>query len=184
MITNFKTRKGIEIFGQVSLISGTEIPGNSTDTNDAQVGSMYLRTNGIAYSKISSGSGTNTWSVIKITSLPYDIAFYIPEPPIVANTIISGFLSPRIMSITAGSLNIAKCVTASTVEMIFQIKLNGVVVITVTFPANSTTGNIVFSSGSVINILAGDNITLSTTSTLNDFITGVGITFVCVSLIS
>jgi len=180
MISHFKIKKGIELYGQATVLAGTSVPGGTADTDAAQIGSIYLRTNGTVYTK----TGVATWNNIQITALPYDLAFYIPTTPYIINSTISGYLSPRSMIITAGVLNIAKCnVSPISVNTVFDIKLQGVQVATVTFTVGSNIGTIVFTLGSTISIVVGDILTISTTGTIDNTIAGIGITLVGISAI-
>ncbi len=118
------------------------------------------------------------------STLPYDLAFYMPYALLDTNTAISGFLSPRNIIITTGGLNIAKCsIVAVTSDTIFNIKVNGVTYATVTFTVGQALGSIIFTPGPIISITSGDEITLCTTSTMDTTIAGVGITLVGVSSI-
>ena len=115
-------------------------------------------------------------------TLPYDIVFYIASTPYNIDTVIAGFLSPRVITITAGSLNIAKCnIIPTTTNTVFSINLQGVQVATATFNIGSSIGVISFISGSVISIAIGDILTISTTNVIDSVIAGIGITFVGVS---
>lgn len=59
----FRIVRGLEIDRAVRVLQGTGIPGLTADTNTAQVGSLYLNTtNGLAYTKVLAGSGTDKWA--------------------------------------------------------------------------------------------------------------------------
>lgn len=114
-----------------------------------------------------------------LTSLPYDIAYYISATPYDIDTIVTGFLSPRSVVITSASNNIAKCSTAATtVDTTFILKQNGVQKATILFNIGSLTGTITFTAGSTITVVSGDVLTICTSSTLDTVIAGIGITFV------
>jgi Head domain of trimeric autotransporter adhesin len=82
----FRTVRGLEIDDRVRILQGTGVPGNSADTDAAQVGSLYLNnTNGSPYSKITAGSGTARWAIIS-GALNTSQALYVenslaPTPP-------------------------------------------------------------------------------------------------------
>jgi hypothetical protein len=185
MIEHFKiSNKGIELYSQVTIIAGSDIPGGTTDTDNVQIGSMYLRTNGKVYTKTTAGA-PGVWAQVQTVSLPYDLAFYIPTNPYLTSSIVTGFLSPRTMTITSGSSNVAKCsIAATTTTTTFIIGLNGSQIATATFTASNTIGLISFTAGSTINISAGDVLTISTSDTVDATIAGIGITLVGISSIS
>ena len=113
------------------------------------------------------------------TALPYDIAFYTPYNPYDINAIVSGFLSPRFVTVQSSADNIAKCsVVASTVPEVFNLNVNGITQATVTFEIGQPLGNIVFTLGDTISIETGDTLTLCTTNVLDDTIAGIGVTLV------
>lgn len=59
--------KGIRLFGEnsntgVDFLFGSTVPGGTTDTDAAGVGSLYLQDNGQLYQKKTAGSGTDKWT--------------------------------------------------------------------------------------------------------------------------
>lgn len=118
-----------------------------------------------------------------VNTLPYDIAFYVPTTPFDVSTIISGFLSPRVVTIVDGIKNVARCNTApTTIPAIFNVHHNGTLVATVTFAVSSSIGVIAFTAGSTIPVGVGDVLTVSTDTLVDPTIAGIGITFVGTSL--
>lgn len=60
----FRIVRGLELDETIRILQGAGVPGLTSDTNDAKVGSFYLNnTNGLPYSKILPGTGTNKWQV-------------------------------------------------------------------------------------------------------------------------
>ncbi len=127
-------------------------------------------------------NGTNWVNIPPLSALPYDLAFYIPSNPFDINAIVSGFLSPRAITIASGALNIAKAsIPASTTQTIFTFKKQGSQVATITFNVGATIGTIVFTAGNPITVAVGDALTINTTGTIDSVIAGIGITFVGIS---
>jgi hypothetical protein len=59
----FRIVRGLEIDDSIRILQGAGAPGSSTDTNNAQRGSVYLDTNnGNMYTKIDVGVGVSKWS--------------------------------------------------------------------------------------------------------------------------
>lgn len=59
----YGVKRGIRIDGTIDILHGIGIPGNTIDTNDAAVASIYLNdSTGILYTKTSAGYGTARWS--------------------------------------------------------------------------------------------------------------------------
>lgn len=124
-------------------------------------------------------NGTNWVNDPGLTSLPYDIAFYISSAPYEFNTIVTGFLCPRPIIISSSYNNICKCITAATTtDTTFLLKQNGVQIASITFGVGATTGVIAFTAGSTITVANGDILTISTTDAIDSEIIGMGITFV------
>jgi hypothetical protein len=121
----------------------------------------------------------------ELTTLPYDLAFYIATTPYDINTIVAGFLSTRVVTITSTSIHLAVCSTPPVLAAtVFEAKVQGVTFATITFDVGSTSGVISFTAGSTVNIAAGYTLTLSTTGVVDSNIAGIGITFIGVSPIS
>lgn len=60
----FRLRRGLEL-GSVQFLEGAGVPGASGDPSTAPVGSFYLnRSTGDAYTKITSGVGTDKWEQV------------------------------------------------------------------------------------------------------------------------
>lgn len=58
----FEIEKGLSLNGNVVVLEGSGVPGLSTDTDNAAVGSFYLdRTNGLVYVKSTVGTGSDKW---------------------------------------------------------------------------------------------------------------------------
>jgi hypothetical protein len=116
-------------------------------------------------------------------TLPYDLGFYIPFTPFELNTIVSGFLSARVVLLSSTSPNTARCSTApTTVETVFNLKLNGSTIITVTFGVGQTVGTILFTPSSTVTVAPGATITIETTGDVDNSIAGIGVTLVGVTL--
>jgi hypothetical protein len=60
----YETTVGYSIEDGAGLLSGFDAP-----SDDAPLGTMYLRTNGTPYIKISSGTGSDKWMTVKYTNL-------------------------------------------------------------------------------------------------------------------
>ncbi len=153
-------------------ISGTGLSAITTTlSNTGVTPGTYNNVTVDSKGRITSGTVVNT--------LPYDIAFYIPSTPFDINTIISGYLSPRIVTVVAGVKNVAKCYAApSTIPAVFNIHHNGTLVATVTFAVASNVGVIVFTAGSTIVVGVNDTLTVSTDTLVDPAISGIGITLV------
>lgn len=52
----------------IHILYGTGVPGNSQETNDAPIGSVYFDTDGVTWKKTSAGSGTNRWAEDSVVS--------------------------------------------------------------------------------------------------------------------
>jgi len=64
MLEFFRISKGLEIDRSVKVLRGGGPPGSTTDTINAQVGSIYLDTGGDLYVKQNAGSGFDKWEVL------------------------------------------------------------------------------------------------------------------------
>lgn len=63
MLDFFRITRGLEIDRTVQILQGSNLPGSSSDTISAPVGSLYLQTSGDALIKQNAGSGTDKWQV-------------------------------------------------------------------------------------------------------------------------
>lgn len=66
----FRIHRGLEIDTKVRIIPASGLPGSTSDTDTASVGSLYTDlNNGTVYSKIAAGPGFITWSPIAATGI-------------------------------------------------------------------------------------------------------------------
>lgn len=120
-------------------------------------------------------------SALPTPVLPYDVAFYLPTNPYTLTSIVSGYVSPRAISVAPTGNHIARCSTVGISEStVFEIKLNATLVATVTFPASATSGTITFTNGA-FNVVSGDALTLWTKDVVDIALAGIGITLVGLS---
>jgi len=77
--------KGLEIDRAARVLQGSGAPGTTTDTNTAQIGSLYLNTLGDLSVKQLAGSGTNKWQTLATESFVLS-ALSWREPVEVADT--------------------------------------------------------------------------------------------------
>lgn len=59
---------GISLDNAISMLYGAGIPGTTTETDEAPKGSVYFRTDGTTYKKISSGLGFDKWTSDSVVS--------------------------------------------------------------------------------------------------------------------
>lgn len=52
---------GVSLDGVIEILYGTALPGESSETSNAPVGSVYYTTSGATYKKLNSGSGADKW---------------------------------------------------------------------------------------------------------------------------
>lgn len=69
----FRVEKGLHITDENGdtgwhLLHGSGVPGSLSQENDAEVGSIYARTNGSFYQKRTAGSGTDKWERLPFVS--------------------------------------------------------------------------------------------------------------------
>lgn len=134
--------------------------------------------------QLTAGSGLvlvgNTLSVGTL-SIPYDIAFYVPDNPFLASATVSGFLLPREVHVDTAMLDavVAKCTVApsnvggSTLEMYND----AVLIATITFVQGANVGSVVW-VGPTLTLLKDSVVTLRTTATVDLTVAGIGITVV------
>ena len=72
--SNFAVEVGLDLNAengtvQASILQGSAVPGSAAQENNAPVGSIYLRTTGEFYQKVTAGSGTDKWSLVTSASL-------------------------------------------------------------------------------------------------------------------
>lgn len=61
----FRIVRGLELDEAVRILQGPGVPGSTADTDNAQIGSLYLDTlDGDAYTKSTLGPGLNTWKPV------------------------------------------------------------------------------------------------------------------------
>lgn len=61
----FRILRGLEINESARILTGSGAPGSTADTDDAQVGSLYLDAgSGAAWSKVIPGTGPSKWSSV------------------------------------------------------------------------------------------------------------------------
>lgn len=66
----FRIHRGLEIDTKVRIIPASGLPGSTSDTDTASVGSIYTDINsGTVYSKVAAGSGFVTWNPIAATGI-------------------------------------------------------------------------------------------------------------------
>jgi len=63
MLDFFRITRGLDIDRAVRVLQGAGLPGSSSDTNSAPIGSLYLQTSGETFIKQTAGSGTDKWQV-------------------------------------------------------------------------------------------------------------------------
>lgn len=59
---------GISLDNSISVLYGTDLPGGTSDTDNAPQGSVYFRTNGVTYKKLTSGTGSDKWAQDSVVS--------------------------------------------------------------------------------------------------------------------
>lgn len=64
-VVPFKAREGFKV-GDNSLLAGSGVPGSTTSTDNAAIGSFYMASgNGTLYQKKTAGSGTDKWTALQ-----------------------------------------------------------------------------------------------------------------------
>lgn len=130
-------------------------------------------------------AATAVTNALSSLSIPYDIAFYVPDNPFNPSTTIGGFLVPRSVYVdtTQPTMFIAQCSTAptavagSTLTLFYGSTLMG----TVTFAQGSLIGSVVWAAPTV-QLSRGDVVTLRTIADVDFTIAGIGITITGCSL--
>lgn len=153
------------------------------DLNVFEVG-----TDNITYTQFS-GEGTYTagyglqligkeFSVTTLT-IPYDIAFYVPDNPFLPSSVVGGFLVPRDVYVdtTLATTYVANCTTppSSAGGSVFELYHDNGLIGTLTFAQGSNAGIISWTATS-FTFMRNTALELRTASTVDFDIKGIGVT--------